>query len=128
MGKLFQVAKEKLEFLVDEWVHRLGMGGWDWNIVYFGTPCIGSPDTVARINSSFAYEYGNLEFFLPVAEKSDDDYLEYAVVHELCHAMVNQMSRCSTKPHHVDNEEIVVTRLAKALIRVKYSSKSLAKK
>lgn len=107
---------KQLEGFIEYWIPALGLGDWKIDVDYTANNSTGGTP-LASINPLWEYKAAHLEFFLPQLASHSANYLEFVVVHELCHPLVAQMR---TKKSRIKDEESVVTHLAKAFLRVKY--------
>ena len=111
--------KEKIiSKLIDKWTYRLGLRWWKVRVDYYDTPndivrVFGNGDNtvVARSICDWRYATCTLQINLPELLKMKKDDAEFVIVHELCHALVNEM-----REEGIDHEERVVTGLTKAFL------------
>lgn len=116
---------KKIDFIraaIKKWLKPLGLLWWHINIHFYD-----DPNEVLRIfgdrgenRACFAittvdWQYGTatIEFNLLAAEGMQPDHIEEAVVHELCHILVNEM-----REGEIHHEERVVTSLQRAFFWV----------
>jgi hypothetical protein len=111
----------ELSQLMDEWIKTLGLDYWSIETSYLARKCEHSENTRAEVSCSWEYRNAVVTFYLGASVEDSPDEREYSLVHELCHCLVNPMSRGANKTHHRKNEESVVTDLACAFIRLKRS-------
>ncbi len=107
--------------IFDEWLYKLGLKWWEIKITYYRKEKQFKKDNgvdVAIMRCWVKWEYFtfNVDVNLSSVRCMDDDDLEYAIVHELCHAMVNEMNEDDPDGKH---EERTVTMLTKAFIWVR---------
>jgi len=72
-----------------------------------------SADSLGTMTSDWRYIHCTAEWNLALVEHADDDELELAVVHEMCHALLNEMR---TPLSDIDHEERTAEVLARGLI------------
>lgn len=118
LQKKYAKMYKHLNKLVDEWMKDLGLEHWSITTDYVTS---GHDFAAAQIQPQWEYQSAHLKFFMPNISTCGPRELEYALIHELCHCLVNPMSR----PHNkwTKREEIVVTKLSKAFISLKYKNK-----
>jgi hypothetical protein len=117
----------KIEGYLKYWLDKMSFTEWTYNIDYEALQNEDNSSINAAIVPQWEYQHFNLKFYLPNLVNHGDKELENTVIHELSHALVNQMERPSTRRVDV---ETVVTNLSRILFKVKYenSSKALRKK
>lgn len=116
-----QTTRTKVEKLFGKWMTPLYLRNWQRiHVVYNYEPKTNSPDCAADCDVKWEYMSAVINVYLPVLLDQTDDQLEYTVVHELAHLLVNQL-RDMSNARELDfkYEEFVVTRLAMALICVR---------
>jgi hypothetical protein len=99
------------------WSYRLGLRWWTIDILMYDDPTsildnFGNEDNhivLARTWVEWKYAHAKILFNLPEFCKLSEDKIEAAVLHELCHVLINEMREGEL--HH---EERVVTQLQKA--------------
>lgn len=113
---------------VNEWVPILGLDSW----VKISVSCVPSANTenisiLGQTSVQWEYMEAHIEFFLGGLIMVDlaDERLEYLVLHELCHCIVNEMRDESSDKAYIEqniipHEERVVCNLAKSFLRLKY--------
>lgn len=106
--------------LFDEWLTKLGLMWWSVEISYYDKRKQFRKDNggiaAARVWADWRYMSANISVCVPVVATMDDDDLERAIVHELCHALVNEMRESDPDIKH---EERVVTTLTSAFMWVR---------
>ena len=101
------------------WSHRLGLGWWWIDLVFYDDPDTildhfgndGDKTVLAQTFVEWKYGTAKILFNAPAWKKLDKEAIERAVLHELCHILVNEMREGEL--HH---EERVVTGLQKAFM------------
>lgn len=112
--------RKRLSRLLRPWVKRLGLHDWEAKVIVskdaLGTPTLGSQisSVLACCYPSWMYKSTYIEFSGPSLLNLDDDDLERAIVHELFHCKVDEMSKNDGIPD--PHEERVVTELTDAAI------------
>ena len=107
--------QSRIDMLLDKWVPLCGLENWDMRHFYHRDAPVHGEDgslTQAAVTPHWAYMEARFEWNLAMAESNDDASLEEVVVHELCHCLVDETAGGG------DNEERVVTMLARAFCRV----------
>lgn len=118
-SKSLSKVQRVVEGYVQEWLGRLGLETWRGVVDYNATYSEKGPEILAMIQPQWEYQQYFLNIYLPTLTHKDPDEMEFLVVHELVHCLVNPMSRLGRKPHR---EELAVTQIAKALLRTKYNA------
>jgi hypothetical protein len=115
--KAYKRHKRRAHRLFKQWIPVLGLGYWhieiDWydDTVEFAK---GENRTTAmRIDTDWHYCRARVSVCVPMIATLDDATLDWAVCHELCHALVNELREPDGDRKH---EERVATMLAKAFI------------
>jgi len=118
------MKKKKKDFIdktFRRWVYRLGLRWWTVDIIYYKKPPKkyfdpGKEDGVIRAVASADWRYCTLvvRVNMPSFKYLEKWRIEIIVVHELVHALVNEMH--SHKKKRIDHEERVVTGLTKAFL------------
>jgi hypothetical protein len=103
------------------WTQRLGLRWWEIDVLYmddpatilktFSNPGNGDELTLARVDVRWEYSQATIAVNLPAWDGLEEWKIERAVVHELCHILVNEM-----REGEIHHEERVVTGLTKALL------------
>jgi hypothetical protein len=114
----FATQKARLGDLAAWWIHRIGLGWWNIDLVYVradfevdGKP---APDTVGCTSANWRYGHASISWNMPrVAEQSDAD-LEMCVVHELQHVFLSEARE--NGEDWLDHEERVASTYAKAFL------------
>jgi len=124
MGSLTE-ANDRARKFFDKWIKPLWLNWWNIHISYyddedaFEADCPGEHDGIRRglmfCYADWQYSRATIGVNLEAAALIDDEELESAVVHELCHVLVNEMQRYDYDPAH---EERVVSNLARAFVTV----------
>ena len=112
----FNRVKAKLKHMSLHWIWTLGLKRWHRiDIVYHRSdPNPKEADGYACpawVNVKWEYQIATVNFDVSQLLESSDEELEYIVIHELCHVLVNEM-RCQDGARQ--HEERVVTGLAQA--------------
>ena len=107
------------------WATYLGVMRYEFDLLY----CSSSEwdqgkDCIAYINTDWKYQEASIYFNMQKMRERSAEQIEYTIVHELCHLLVNEMQNYK----RVDHEERVVTDLAKAFIWVRDQAKEEALK
>lgn len=114
-----QKVSDTLKRYVGKWVPILGLDSWELTVDYVLAPsndCI--VDQAGRACVRWKYKEAEVSFYLSSITEVDEARLEYIVVHELCHVLLNQMRGVMNWDHNdMANEERVVTETARSFIR-----------
>jgi len=105
---------EIIRGIIPKWIERLKLQNWDISINYMtGNGVTDADGFRTHANCSTNWEHKNaLICFWPKSLRAETvEYIEYVVVHELLHAVVNEMRETGIK-----HEERVVVHLAKAIM------------
>jgi hypothetical protein len=114
-------AKARIRAALDKWLKPLGLLWWKVDVIYFDDPTVlaerfykGDGDWVlARMYADWRYMTARIEINLPQFVDLDQEKTERTIVHELCHALVNEMQWDG-----MDHEERVVSTLTYAFFWV----------
>lgn len=118
--KEFEIAKRRISTIAKRWIHDMGLGWYEIGIDYkmgdAPTSYTGVGIAPFSVVSRWQYRYATITVYVEEIPE-DDEKLEKAIVHELCHILVNPM-RC---PDHwdKDREEYVVSCLASSFLWVR---------
>ena len=112
--KLKQIKK-----LFNKWIYLLGLRWWNVTINYIDDPqeiikifrVTDDEICVAKTYADWRYATCNVYINLPQLKQMENDQIEMTIVHELCHALVNEMRKDG-----IDHEERTVTALTKAFL------------
>jgi hypothetical protein len=113
------VKQKSIKKLINKWVYRLGLRWWTVTINYYDDAreiirIFGNDSertVIARTYSDWRYATCVIEINLPELLDMTKEESERVIVHELCHALVNEM-----REDGIDHEERVVTGLTKAFL------------
>lgn len=121
----YEAQRARVSPLFNKWTTMLGLGWWEhFEIEYFRGP-LPSLDTIGEsieaamdIVTSWQYLQAHVRVCLPEVKGLSDDRIEYMVVHELMHALVNETRADDWTQERRNHEERVCTQLALAMRRV----------
>jgi hypothetical protein len=116
-GSDLQKLRNYIETLLAKWRPLLGLDQWDIGVDYHADGCARSPGVLADASVDWKYKHGHINFYLPKLLEEKPDQVEYIVLHELMHFMVNQMRGGKRRRKDAPNEERVVTELGRAFLR-----------
>lgn len=106
--------------IFEEWLTKLGLKWWEIKITYYRKEKQfkkdNGPVAIMRCWVKWQYFTFNVDVNLSAVRRLDSDDLECAIVHELCHALVNEMTEDDPDGKH---EERTVTMLTKAFMWVR---------
>jgi hypothetical protein len=123
--KTAKKQRKRVQRFLELWTDPLGLGSWHTTVTFYREETRYRETTGASVNGvmrcdcSWQYEQCHVDVNLERVRAMDDATLEYAVVHELCHALVHEMRWFDKGAEH---EERVVTHLAKAFRWVRNAS------
>lgn len=72
-------------------------------------------DSVAFTRTSWQYESASIHWHVPKVCCYNDEELDWVMVHELCHVLLDPMEQ-HVKDTHLKDREFAVTRVAKAIL------------
>ena len=117
--------KEKLfNSLVKKWVKKTWLGWWTTEVVfkdaidYQSNSEFNCENSLAYCDTSWAYMHAKIIVNSTLLEKMDTDTLEFIVVHELMHIILNEM-----REEGIEHEERVATVLANSFLLTERTSK-----
>jgi hypothetical protein len=119
--KKFKRQRDRATTYLNWWCRALGLRWWrveyNWHDDDSSAFCRDDGNvTVARAWAKWQYLHLVLDINTPALTDLDDEHLEETVVHEFCHALINEMRE---EDPDGKREERVVTTLAKAFIWVR---------
>lgn len=129
--ELFGAQKARVRGLFDRWRNVLSLDEWEIDLVYHDGPYIDGDGEVRSkalgcTEVEWEYRRATMYFRLDMTPREDDDALEYAVVHEAMHVLLNAQRPVTTDPtgslpHEYRRlfEEHTATTLARAFIRAR---------
>lgn len=126
--KAFEAERDRCQRYFSDWVPKLGLAWWQVEVNYYDKRKIfrknKKADTIAAMRIWCDWRYMDMQIAVctPVTRQMDAEELERTVVHELCHALVNEMRESG-----IDHEERVVTTLTKAFMWVRDLTRDKAK-
>lgn len=110
---------KKLKQICNKWIYRLGLKWWEVELNFvidkaeaykmFGYDQ--ESVVVARSFPDWRYMTCRIYFNFPAMKSKSEIEVEKIVIHELCHALVNEM-----REEGLEHEERVVTTLTKAFL------------
>jgi len=123
-AKQVNEQEERAWRLVKPWVPLLGMENWNISIKVWSNTLPDIPTShycAAQVDCEWGYKKVAIKLHGPFAAQATDERMEYHLVHELCHGMVNEMRQFaeSTWDDAMRHEERVVDHLADAFLRVR---------
>lgn len=117
----FEAQKARVEAYFDQWVQPLGLGMWDITYIWHRDRDDDGIEQNADMACTPMWEYlaATIDVYLYQTIKRSDEWVELAVVHELCHCLADEIA-VDKKPRPTRrNEEHVISSLAKAFIWTK---------
>jgi len=103
-------TRDKVAALIKRWIGDLWLGQWEIDVTYEWNGVRGKEAVYARCHADWRYMHARITCDLPLMADLSDEDLEEVVVHELLHAVVNEM-RSKGLPH----EERVVSHLERVI-------------
>jgi hypothetical protein len=114
------LQKERVQGYLDFWKHALGLGQWRINLVWFRerkrAHAEGWENCLLSINVAWQYCRAEIAVYAPAIAEIPDDWVEEAVVHELCHLLTAEMARPDPSRKQLLHEERVATQLAQTFV------------
>ena len=110
-----QVIKLIRGFIV-KWIELLKLQNWSIDVNYMkghGEMIDGNFRTHAVCSSTWHHMTARIQFWPKDLRDESESYIEYVVVHELLHIVVNEM-----RDKGINHEERVVSHLAKAVLGI----------
>lgn len=125
-----QVQKERIQALFERWRNVLGLDEWEMRLVYRDAPYVdgnGEVRSTALGCTEVEWEYRRaiMYYRVDMTIQQDDDELEYSVVHEAMHVLLNGQRPVTDNPDGIAREyrrlfeEHTATTLALAFIRAR---------
>jgi len=117
--KKYKRARKRFSKLASAWTKRLGLAWWRVDVFYYDK----APkrfkrkhgrQVAAKMIARWEYMSAEMHVNLPFIAEMTKDEMEHVIVHELCHALVNEMREEGHK-----HEERVCTRLTQAFLWTK---------
>lgn len=113
------MKKKQIEKLFNKWTYRLGLRWWNIKLYIYDDPkdimnnfkSEGDAFVAATSLCDWRYTNCNIEINYPEVKKMNKADTEKIIIHELCHALVNEMEKSG-----IDHEERVVTGLTNAFL------------
>ncbi len=118
----YEDLKARILALIDYWQARLGLKWWRIYHTFvrdtgeFRTDGERAPETAANCSADWRYLEAHISYNMLKCLDLDPDELEYIIVHEYCHVLVNETRDPADLKGFIPHEERVVTTLAKAFI------------
>jgi hypothetical protein len=115
-------TKALIEKYLEKWVTPLGLGWWKIDMIYYDDPGeivdkFKSEDdgylVLAKVFAKWQYMEATIYINLPGWADLEEEKIEKAIVHELCHILVNEM-----REDDILHEERVVSTLQRAFMWV----------
>lgn len=115
----YKKAKKLIRKYVDKWARPLGLLWWRIDLFFIVDPKTikkhftqsGGRKTVALVFAQWEYSRASIYFNMREIEEMNNEEIEDAIIHELCHILVNEMREGGIK-----HEERVVTGLQRAFM------------
>jgi hypothetical protein len=140
--KQVRETKRRVQKLLQEWAtganpRIVPLKGWILEISYSlaVTNTSTGEQAAADCTANWSYKRAEMTFYLPALAEMADLDIELAIVHELCHALVNEMREWGPHFNNSDpdlparrHEERVVTELALGFLGTKYKDLKIPQK
>jgi len=121
--KEFNATKKRIKKYFEKWRYQLGINWWKVTLNYSRVPLEdvnGIKGPLATNETSWQYGSVSLAFDCVALFPCSNEDVEDTVVHELLHAIVNEMRDFDRgRPDSIKHEERVVTNLTDAMLRIK---------
>ena len=113
------MKKKQIEKLFSKWTYRLGLRWWNVKLYLYDDP----QDIIKHFRTDennlvvavsycdWRYTSCTIDVNFPVIKQMTKEDAERAIIHELCHALVNEM-----REEGIEHEERVVTCLTNAFM------------
>jgi len=117
--KTFKKQRARVRRYFTWWIPRLALGAWSIDVLYQRRRDYRQEHDASANSAMTTYvdwRYLDAAIYVNVSRVHgmSDTELERAVVHELCHLMVNELRQACGRDDANDHEERVVSHLAKA--------------
>jgi hypothetical protein len=113
--KTFKRHRKRVQKLLDSWILVLGLAWYHIEVIYYDNDRTfrkeNGDNIIMRAWVDWRYMTIIIAVNVPSVKGLSNEKLEHIVVHELCHALVNEMRETG-----IDHEERVVTMLTKAFL------------
>lgn len=122
----YEATKARILTIFNRWQGPLGLRWWRVNLVWDREHDTAHSDSdlggnvvsmcCAVTTVSWAYLEATITWFVPACAELDDERIEYIVLHEMAHILVNEMRWADENagPHNMAHEERVCTGLGHA--------------
>ena len=105
--KDIRVQGKRLKKLMEKWPRRLGLSHWKIKLELCPTSSRDDGEIMFRVSfqtaSLWQYMDSIITAYVPAIMEMDDNDIEEAFIHELCHILVGEMNNCDRD--HGDNAE-----------------------
>lgn len=113
MLKQHERTVARLSRLVKKWVGQLWLGQWDVRTTWEWNGISDRQNAAATCTADWQYMHARIRFDVPYCSTLPPDELEVVVVHELLHAVVNEMQK-----RGISHEERVVSHLERIVVHM----------
>jgi len=105
---------------MNEWMKPLGLMSWNIHVKYSDQfKNLGDDEGIlGETITNWQYKDACITFYCPIMLEISDERLEYFVLHEMCHILMNEMHNIRFDDGYM-HEDRVVTNLAMAFIDVR---------
>jgi hypothetical protein len=127
LGEELQNLRDEISRLLQKWSPICNLQDWELESLFQADADEVCPDASACVTVQYGYKTAVFRWRLPrLLARTPKDGLEYVVVHEICHVLVNGM-RGAMKWDDTDmlHEERTVTELAKCFLRAQRKSREV---
>lgn len=112
-----EYEEQKTRFLevAKKWRKIIGIDWWRINYLYDRNPPDTRehhPHTIMWVTPDWRYMEATINVYLQAIQEMDDETLEYALLHEYAHVMINELRGPNPSDEELDHEERVATTLA----------------
>lgn len=129
----YRKQRARVQRLLDKWQAPLGLGWWKVTHYWYREslnddhPDDGQSNIAADTKVNWPYMEAAVRWCLPIIAEQTDARIEWLVLHELCHILVNEM-RAGEDTARLDHEERVCSTLAAAFVWADEAATKRAKK
>jgi enoyl reductase-like protein len=109
------IAWTRIERAAEKWVKVLGIEHLSILHKRLDSADVDDADAVAFTRTTWQYESASIHWHVPKVCCYTDDELDWVMVHELCHVLLDPMEQY-VKDVHLKDREFAVTRVAKAVL------------
>lgn len=116
--KEWEKQKKRIAKVFNKWIKQIGGGWWEITTAY-DQAVEGDSEFAAYVKVEWQYRLATITFNLNIIEQISDEKLDYVMLHEFAHILVNEMREMKDHERFEDavaHEERVVHDVANAII------------